>query len=109
MITTNIFDSARGVPAARVPVELDFFVNGEGWKSVSHAESDSEGQVGSFGLKTPAAGIYRLMYDVGAYMPDSFFPSISVTFEIRDIDCRYHIPIVLSQFGYSTYRESWPA
>jgi 5-hydroxyisourate hydrolase len=46
------------------------------------------------------------MFDVAAYMPETFFPTIAVTFEVRDPGERYHVPLLLSPFGYTTYRGS---
>ena len=46
------------------------------------------------------------MFDVGVYIPDAFFPTISITFEVKDRNDSYHIPLLLSPFGYTTYRGS---
>jgi 5-hydroxyisourate hydrolase len=105
MITTHVQDAARGVPAARIPVELDFFITGQGWKQVGHGLTNVEGYIHEFG-EPAAAGIYRLMFDVASYIPDAFFPSIAVTFEVRDPGQQYHIPLILSPFGYTTLRSS---
>jgi 5-hydroxyisourate hydrolase len=45
------------------------------------------------------------MFDIGSYDPDVFFPSIAVTFEVRDPQEQFHMPLLLSRFGYTTYRE----
>ena len=105
MITTHVLDTARGVPAARIPVELDTFITGHGWHEVGRGFTNEEGRVLDFG-EPPAAGLYRLMFDVAAYMPHAFFPSVAVTFEVRDPGDHYHVPLLLSPFGYSTYRGS---
>jgi 5-hydroxyisourate hydrolase len=103
MITTQVQDAARGVPAARIPVELDFFITGQGWKEVGHGLTNVEGRISEFG-EPGAPGIYRLTYDIASYIPDAFFPSIAVTFDVRDVTEVYHVPLVLSPFGYSTCR-----
>lgn len=103
MISTHVLDTARGVPAARVPVELDFFLSGHGWREVGHGITNAEGRITEFG-EPPAAGIYRLMFDVASYIPNAFFPSVAITFEVRDAAEKYHIPLLLSPFGYSTHR-----
>jgi len=103
MITTDVMDTARGVPAARVPVELDFFVHGEGWREVGRDFTNTDGRIHEFG-EPATAGVYRLSYDVASYIPDAFFPSIAITFEVRDPTEKYHVPLLLSPFGYSTYR-----
>jgi 5-hydroxyisourate hydrolase len=105
MISTHVLDTMRGMPAIRMPVQLDAFITGQGWIEVGRGVTDLEGWVPEFG-EPAAPGVYRLMFDVAACLPDAFFPSITVTFEVRDAAQRYHIPLVLSPFGYSTYRES---
>ncbi len=105
MVSTHIQDSSHGVPGSRIPVELDIFITGQGWHEVGHGVTNSEGNIEEFG-ELPVAGIYRLMFDIATHIPDAFFPSISVTFEVREITERYHIVLVLNPYGYSTYRES---
>jgi 5-hydroxyisourate hydrolase len=103
MISTYVLDLARGRPASRLTVELDFFITGHGWREVGHGVTNEEGRVHEFG-EPAAMGIYRLMFDVGSYYPDAFFPSVIITFEVRDVQEHYHLPLQLSPFGYSTYR-----
>ena len=102
MISTQIVDTAAGRPAARIPVELDLFITGQGWREVGRGLSNTEGWIDSFGIPA-AAGVYRMMFDVASYLPNAFFPSIAVTFEVTDADQRFHIPLLLSPFGYSVY------
>lgn len=103
MITTQVLDTARGRPAARIPVELDFFITGHGWKEVGRGITNEEGRILEFG-EPSAGGVYRMMFDVASYEPDAFFPSIAVTIEVRDPNQRYHVPLMMSPFGYSTHR-----
>lgn len=105
MITTQVTDIARGVPGPRIPVELDVFITGQGWREVGHGITTLDGLIEDFG-EPAAPGVYRLSFDVGAYNPHSFFPSITVTFEVRDPEEKYHIPLFLSDFGYSTCRDA---
>jgi 5-hydroxyisourate hydrolase len=105
MISTHVLDTARGVPATRLSVELDVFITGHGWVEVGRGITSEQGRVEEFG-EPESQGLYRLMFDVASYMPHAFFPSISVTFEVRDPGARFHVPILLSQFSYTTYRES---
>ncbi len=105
MITTHVLDIARGCPAARVPVELDVFITGQGWHEVGRGLTNDDGRIADF-AEPPAAGVYRLMFDVASYLPNAFFPSVAITFLISDSDENYHIPLLLSPFGYSTYRGS---
>jgi 5-hydroxyisourate hydrolase len=106
MITTQVLDSARGQPAARVPVELDVFITGHGWRQIGQGLTSSEGRIADFG-EPHTAGIYRLNYDVAAYAPEAFFPSISITIEVRDPPEPCHMVLLLSPYGYSTYRGIW--
>jgi 5-hydroxyisourate hydrolase len=103
MITTQIIDTHRGEPAGRIPVELDYFVTGQGWREVGHSITSREGRIAEFG-EQPAAGVYRLMYDIASYMPHSFFPSITVTVESKDANEDHHLVLQISPFGYSVCR-----
>ncbi len=103
MITTHVHDVAQGCPGARIPVELDFFITGHGWREVGRGVANEQGFIHDFG-EPPADGIYRLMFDVASYNPRSFFPSIAVTFEVRDAQDHTHISLLLAGFGYSVHR-----
>jgi 5-hydroxyisourate hydrolase len=106
MISTHVLDTARGAPAARMPVDLDIFITGQGWREAGHGLTNEQGRIDAFG-ETPAPGVYRLVFDVASYMPQCFFPSIAITFEIHNADEEfYHIPLLLSPYGYTTYRGS---
>jgi len=103
MISVRIADTEQGCPAPKIPVDLDYFITGHGWKQVGRGISNDEGCIETFG-ESAAAGIYRLSFDVAAHAPESFFPSITILFDVRDAgeDCRLHLQV--STFGYSTYR-----
>jgi 5-hydroxyisourate hydrolase len=105
MITTQVLDTARGRPAERLPVELDVFITGHGWHQVGRGVTSAEGHILDFG-EPAAAGVYRLVFDVASYMPEALFPSIAVAIEVRDSLDRYHVPLLLSPFGYTAYRGS---
>ena len=105
MITTHVLDMVSGRPAPLIPVELDVFVSGHGWRDAGRGVTNPDGRILDFG-EAPAPGIYRLMFDVAVYLPDAFFPTISITFEVRDPNAHHHIPLLLSPFGYTTYRGS---
>jgi 5-hydroxyisourate hydrolase len=102
MISTEIADTSTGRPAARIPVELDMFITGHGWREVGRGLSNSEGRIDSFGAPD-AAGVYRMMFDIASYLPNAFFPSVAVMFEISQPEQHHHIPLVLSPFGYSVF------
>lgn len=103
MISTQVIDSVFGRPAQLMPVVLDFFISGQGWLQVGQGVTDSEGDIPDFG-ENAAPGIYRLIFDVAAYQQDAFYPTITVTFDVRDTEEPYHMPLQLSRFSYSTYR-----
>jgi 5-hydroxyisourate hydrolase len=98
MIATHVMDIARERPAARLGIELDVFITGHGWREVGRGVTNDEGRALSFG-KPAAAGVYRLMFDVACYDPKVFFPSVAVTFEVRNRDEHFHMPLLLSRFG----------
>ena len=107
-ITTHILDTSRGQPAAGVPVRLEQQSAGGAWKQLGNGVTNSDGRLGSL-LPEDAAltvGIYRLTFDTRAYAPDGLYPEVSVTFEVRDAGRHYHIPLLLSPYGYTTYRGS---
>src|SRR2546423_14787315 len=114
-ISTHILDVSRGRPASGVQVSLEMRnVNDESWLPLSQAWTDEDGRVKLFILSSLNldVGIYRLTFDVGAYFSllnvKCFYPQVSVTFMIDDAAQHYHVPLLLSPFGYSTYRGSSP-
>jgi 5-hydroxyisourate hydrolase len=111
-ITTHVLDVARGRPAASVAVVLDFRAEGGQWHTLGRANTDADGRARNLlpVNHTLAAGVYRLSFDVGSYFRtlgvECFYPSIPIVFEIRAPSENYHLPLLLSPFGYSTYRGS---
>jgi 5-hydroxyisourate hydrolase len=110
-ITTHVLDTARGRPAAGVAIVLEV-LEGKDWRAIGRGATDEDGRLRSL---VPAghvlvAGRYRLTFDVGAYHQAlgvaGFYPEVAVTFEVRDPKQHYHVPVLLSPFGYSTYRGS---
>jgi 5-hydroxyisourate hydrolase len=111
-ITTHILDLARGKAAAGVPVTLEKGTGTEGWQLVGSGQTDADGRLRTLmpeGAPLPP-GLYRLVFDTRRYLEThagrAFFPTISVVFEIASGESTYHIPLLLSPFGYSTYRGS---
>jgi 5-hydroxyisourate hydrolase len=100
-LSTHVLDTARGRPAAGVPVHL-LDASGD---ELADAVTDDDGRVASFGDDLPA-GVYTLRFSVGTYQPDGFYPEVSVTFSVAEDETHYHVPLLLSPFGYSTYRGS---
>jgi 5-hydroxyisourate hydrolase len=106
-LSTHILDTSSGRPAGGVSVRLEAF-DGNGWRSVSSATTDVDGRIGDLlGEETLVRGEYRLTFEVGAYLgDDAFYPEIAVVFRVDSPDEHHHIPLLLSPFGYSTYRGS---
>ena len=106
MISTHVLDTSRGTPAADVTVVLDRR-DATQWTRIGSRSTDSEGRVGSMSDAALAAGTYRLTFDTGAYHRGSgivpFFPEVTVTFDVAS-GAHYHVPLLLSPYGYSTYR-----
>lgn len=110
-ITTHVLDVARGCPASDVAVTLAR-VDGATPATIGSASTDQDGRVSSL---VPAGhaiepGTYLLTFDTGAYFRarrvEHFHPRVSIVFEVRDVSQHYHVPLLLSPFGYTTYRGS---
>ena len=111
-ITTHVLDTARGRPAGGVPVLLEERTAGGGWRAVGRGVTDDDGRLRDLlppGYPT-AAGAYRLTFDTAAYFAaggvEAFYPEVAVTFEVGDASEHFHVPLLLSPYGYSTYRGS---
>jgi 5-hydroxyisourate hydrolase len=108
-ITVHVLDTGRGKPAAGLTVVLER-AEGQDWRKVATAKTDGAGRIENLlpADKPVATGAYRLTFDSGAYFAASktrtFYPHIVVIFEIDDPKEHYHVPLILSPFGYSTYR-----
>jgi len=108
MITTHVLDTARGVPASGLEVILELRHLSD-WSAIGRATTDAHGRVHAFSEGPVASGTYRMTFDIGTYhralgMLSPFFPEVKVVFSVRDVDEHYHIPLLLSPYGYSTYR-----
>jgi 5-hydroxyisourate hydrolase len=110
-ITTHVLDTARGRPAVGFQVGLQI-KSGENWKTLGTELTDANGRcTGLLGDNSILeAGTYRLLFNAGAYYwelhLDTFYSEISIVFEVRDPSAHYHVPLLVSPFGYSTYRGS---
>jgi 5-hydroxyisourate hydrolase len=103
-----VLDTARGRPASGIAVELSFLDAGQ-WLSIAVATTDADGRVrdwaASSGLR---AGTYRVRFETEHYLlthAAGFYPYVDVVFSV-ELDEHYHIPLLLSPYGYSTYRGS---
>ena len=111
-ITTHVLDTARRAPGAGVRVVLERAGADAQWLVVGHGETDADGRLRTLMPESSSAapGVYRLVFSTRAYFDAqgvrSFFPHVTVTFEIADADAHYHVPLLISPFGYTTYRGS---
>jgi len=110
-ITTHVLDTSLGKPAAGVPVVLEVEEVGTGWRQVGRGATDKDGRLRDLLGESPLVeGTYRLTFDTHTYFADrkvtSLYPQVAVVFSVRDATEHHHIPVLLSPFGYSTYRGS---
>lgn len=107
MISTHILDTSIGFPAKDVSVELAKH-DGDKWVDLSVQKTNSDGRI-SFDVPFEK-GVYRLKFKTEDYFKrqgvEAFFPVSPVVFNITDTSRKYHIPLLLNPFGYSTYRGS---
>ncbi|MEM6330657.1 MAG: hydroxyisourate hydrolase [Planctomycetota bacterium] len=109
-ITTHVLDTAHGKPAEDVRVVLQRLEGGEA-NVVGKGQTDSNGRIED--LLPPGgveAGDYRLEFDTGGYFAQrgvaAFFPKVTIDFSVTASTEHYHVPLLLSPFGFSTYRGS---
>lgn len=111
MISTHVLDTSIGRPAAGVRVALARQESGI-WREVASASTDANGRIAEFPANDEvlSAGSYRLAFDVGGYFGarhvDAFFTIVTVEFIVRDTASHHHVPLLVSPYGYSTYRGS---
>ena len=107
MISTHILDTGSGLPAGQVKVLLEKR-DSSGWTKLEEALTNADGRI-SF-QAPPVAGAYRLTFEIEDYFKrlgrESFFLATPVSFEIKDTNRKYHVPLLLNSYGYSTYRGS---
>ena len=110
-ISTHILDTSKGRPAAHVSVELDRDTDGE-WQTLNATHTDADGRVRNLlpeGCPLDP-GNYCVRFATGAYFDreniTGLYPLIEITFTVREGETHYHIPLLLTANGYSTYRGS---
>ena len=111
-ITTHILDTSTGLPASGVEVVLDIQRGPANWALVGRGVTDADGRLRTLlpGSATLEAATYRLVFHTRSYFQRSatatFYPLVTVEFEVASSEAHYHVPLLLSPFGYSTYRGS---
>ena len=111
-ISTHVLDTARGKPAPAVPLRLDFREATGSWRQVSSAQTDADGRCTQLlpEHQKLAEGVYRLTFDTTAYFASQgilgLYPLVEITFHARSGESHFHIPLLISPNGYTTYRGS---
>jgi 5-hydroxyisourate hydrolase len=110
-ISTHILDLVCGKPAGGVPVRLEKQSDGD-WKLLNSEVTDQDGRCAQLLREGEeiSAGVYRLVFDTGSYYAQkqikSLYPVVEVTFQAGDGEVHFHIALLLSPNGYTTYRGS---
>ena len=115
-LTTHVLDTANGRPAEGVRVELYSVEDGAPARLLTSAVTNADGRTDSPMMESEAmaAGRYELVFHIGAYFAGrghdlaepAFLDQVPVRFAIADPTRHYHVPLLLSPYGYSTYRGS---
>jgi 5-hydroxyisourate hydrolase len=111
-ISTHVLDVARGKPAQHVSVRLERQSASGEWSLIATSHTDADGRCPQLLADdtelTP--GIYRMAFDTGSYQQshnvDTLYPVVHITFRVREGDSHFHLPLLLSPYGYTTYRGS---
>jgi 5-hydroxyisourate hydrolase len=109
-ISTHVLDTSRGMPASEVPVRLERQDAAGNWHLLASANTDREGRCKQLLPEGEAlqAGHYRLTFETASYYArhkvDGLYPFVGITFVVRKGDSAFHIPLLLSPYGYTTYR-----
>lgn len=109
-ITTHVLDTSTGKPATGVAVTLEHKTQDAGWQVIANGTTDGDGRIKdllSLNSKL-STGHYKLTFETGQYFhmrqAECFFPEITIAFNVNDAKQHFHVPLLLSPFGYSTYR-----
>lgn len=111
-ISTHVLDTARGKPAERVPVRLERQEAPGKWRQLAKALTDRDGRCAQLlaEKETFQEGLYRLSFDTAEYYAaqgvQGLYPVVEITFQVRNTESHFHIPLLLSPNGYTTYRGS---
>jgi 5-hydroxyisourate hydrolase len=101
-LSTHILDTVKGEPAAGVVVRLK-----RDGVELGSGITDADGRIADFGTGLLSAGTYRLVFDTAGYLgSEAFFPEVVITFRADGVRPKYHVPLLLSSYSYSTYRGS---
>ena len=110
-ITTHVLDTAKGIPAKGIPISLQRPISDNQWEDITSGTTNSDGRIPSFLADNIVLepGTYRMLFNTKTYFEQTgtvgFYTEVPVIFQINDTQ-HYHIPLLLSPYGYSTYRGS---
>ncbi len=108
-VTTHVLDAVSGRPAVGIVARLQQLV-GDVWEAVADGRTDEDGRIGDFGPEALEPGSYRVWFGVGDYFDaagvPTFYPEVTITFDVSTPSEHYHVPLLLSPYAYSTYRGS---
>jgi len=109
-ITTHILDVSLGKPATGVSCKLEKCTGENRWEAIGNGITNQDGRVEGLFNGALTVGLYRIEFLTKPYFEQrkvrSFYPSVTVTFEVLEPTEHYHVPLLLSPFGFSTYRGS---
>lgn len=110
-ISTHVLDLNTGKPAANVALRLEWQEASGTWRVLQSAVTDHDGRCSElFATGDHSPGVYRLVFDTGSYFATArvhgLYPLVEIVFEVRDHETSFHIPLLLSPNGYTTYRGS---
>lgn len=107
-ITTHVLDTASGRPGAGMKIEVSV-LEGQGWKHLKTVTANQDGRTDEPLLEGDKLrpGTYQLLFHVGEYFKQkNFLDVVPVRFGIADASAQYHVPLLCSPWGYTTYRGS---
>ena len=111
-ISTHILDTAQGKPAKDVPVRIERQESNGAWRLLNSLRTDSDGRCAQLLPENESLreGNYRLAFDTAGYHlaqnVQGLYPVVEITFHVREGESHFHIPLLLSPHGYTTYRGS---
>ena len=111
-VTTHVLDTTSGKPGAGIPVVLERKTHTSGWQAIGEGMTNIDGRLTDVLAATEVflPGHYRLIFEIGPYFLmqniECFFPQVTISFVVKDVQQHYHVPLLVSPFGYSTYRGS---
>jgi 5-hydroxyisourate hydrolase len=109
-VSTHVLDVARGKPAEHMPVKLERRGASGAWQVIAQSQTDADGRCAQLLPENMefGPGVYRMIFDTASYQSaervETLYPEIKITFQVREGDAHFHLPLLLSPHGYTTYR-----